>query len=105
VLAHPACNGRKRDFLAHARHVETWHRSHLERPGILAERFDAAKLPYDLERTLAVAWWAYEQRERAGAHAWIEKDRVVRLDSSWRGVMGMTELGRVAEDEAPPYGA
>lgn len=104
VLAHPACNGRKRDFLAHPRHVERWYRSHLEHPGVLAERFDAARLPHDAERTRAVAWWAYEQGERVGAHAWVEGERVVRLDAGWRGVMRGVELARVAEPERPSFG-
>jgi hypothetical protein len=50
-----------------------------------------------------VAWWAYEEGERAGAHAWIEKDRVVRLDEGWRGVLERQELREVAEPERPEY--
>jgi hypothetical protein len=102
VLAHAECNGRKREFLAHPRHVERWWSSHIERAGVLAERFDAAKLPHDLERTRAVAWWAYEQGERAGAHAWIVGDRFERLDASWRAARGGVELARVAEGR-PSY--
>jgi hypothetical protein len=87
VLAHPECNARKRAFLAYPRHVESWCRSHLERAEELAQRFEAEQLPHDAERSRAVAWWAYDQGETAGAHAWIEADRLVPLDSSWRGAL------------------
>lgn len=103
VLAHRACNGRKRDFLAHPRHLEHWRSSHLERAHELTERLDAVRLPHNLDRTAAVAWWAYEQGEKAGAHAWIEKDSLVRLDSSWRTVLRPTTLRRVAELAPPEY--
>jgi 5-methylcytosine-specific restriction endonuclease McrA len=103
VLAHSACNGRKRDFLAHPRHVGHWRSSHLDRAGELAERLDAAKLPHNLERTATIACWAYEQGEKAGAHAWIEGNRIVRLDSSWREALRPTELRRVAERVPPEY--
>ena len=103
VLAHAACNNGKRDFLAHPRHVESWYRSHIERSDELSRRLAAAKLPYDAERTRAVAWWAYEQGERAGAHAWIEKNHFEKLDPSWRDAMGIKGLARVAEREPPGY--
>jgi len=105
ALAHPECNSRKRDFLAHPRHVESWYSSHIERSRELAERFEATELPYDVERTRAVAWWAYEQGERTGAHAWIERDQFVKLDQSWRNAMEKKELARVAEKEPPDYRA
>ena len=102
VLAHPRCNNKKRDFLVYPRHLESWYRSHIEGAGELAKGFDEARLPYDTERTRAVVWWAYEQGERAGAHAWIEDERFVRLDGGWRAAMGT--LARVAEPAEPPYG-
>lgn len=103
VFAHRDCNGPKRDFLAYPAHLERWHESHLERADELAQRFDALALPHDLERTEAVAWWAYEQGEAAGAHAWIEGERFVRLDGAWRDVLGRASLLRVAEPPAPEY--
>ena len=103
VLAHRGCNAKKRDFLAHPIHIESWRRSNLERARELAQRFSAAKLPHDTERTRAVVWWAYEQGEAAGAHAWIRDDSLVRLDSSWREALGASGLRRVAEPEPPEY--
>jgi hypothetical protein len=108
VLAHRGCNANKRDFLAHPRHVESWYQSHIERADELTERCVATQLPYDLERTRAVAWWAYEQGERAGAHAWIRANEFERLGGSWRDPLGGAPRGgepwpRVAEREPPGY--
>ena len=103
VLAHDGCNAKKRDFLAYPTHLERWQRSHVERAGELAQRFAALALPHDGERSRAIAWWAYEQGEAAGAHAWIDADRFVRLDGSWRDVLGAGALRRVAEPPPPEY--
>jgi hypothetical protein len=103
VLAHDNCNAQKRDFLAYPAHLERWQESHVERASELAQRFDSVKLPHDAERSRAIAWWAYEQGEAAGAHAWIDTDRFVRLDGSWRDVLGAGGLRRVAEPRSPEY--
>jgi hypothetical protein len=105
VVAHDACNAKKRDFLAYPVHLERWHASHLERASELAQRFSSLALPHDGERSRAIAWWAYEQGEAAGAHAWIDADRFVRLSSSWRDVLGPGGLRRVAEPPPPDYSA
>jgi hypothetical protein len=105
VLSHGRpCNAKKRDFLAHPVHIESWHRSHVERAAELAQRFDAAKLPHDIERTRAVVSWAYEQGEVAGAHVWMRDDQFERLDSRWRDAFGGAALQRVAEPPPIPYG-
>jgi hypothetical protein len=103
VLAHGACNAKKRDFLAYPVHLERWQRSHVERAADLAQGFDSLGLPHDSERSRAIAWWAYEQGEAAGAHAWIDADRFVRLDRSWRQVFGTDSLLQVAEPQRPAY--
>jgi 5-methylcytosine-specific restriction endonuclease McrA len=103
VLAHRTCNAKKRDFLAHPVHIESWHRSHIERADELAQRFYAAKLPHDSERTRAIVWWAYEQGEAAGAHVWMRDDQLSRLDASWRGALSSRGLARVAEPGPPDY--
>jgi len=103
ALSHRLCNAKKRDFLAHPAHLESWHRSHVERAGDLAQRFEAAKLPHDLERTQAVVWWAYEQGEAAGAHAWMRDDQFERLGAGWRDAMSSFELPRVAEPAPVPW--
>ena len=107
VLAHDACNAKKRDFLAYPAHLERWHVSHIERASELAQRFASLALPHEEKRSRAIAWWAYEQGEAAGAHAWIDAERFVRLDGSWRGVLGpgpgAAALRLVAEPPPPAY--
>lgn len=103
VLAHSDCNRQKRDFLAHPMHLVSWYTSHVERADELAQRLDAANLMHDEERTRAITWWAYEQGEAAGAHAWIRDGELAQLDSSWRGVLSMPVLARVAETAPPEY--
>ena len=90
-------------MLPQLKRLESWRRSNLERARELAQRFSAAKLPHDTERTRAVVWRAYEQGEAAGAHAWIRDDRFARLDSSWREALSAAGLRRVAEPEPPEY--
>jgi hypothetical protein len=79
----------------------------LERAGELAQRFDSLALPHEEMRSRAIAWWAYEQGEAAGAHAWIDAERFVRLDGSWRDVLGLgpgaSALRLVAEPPPPDY--
>ena len=87
----------KRDFLAYPPHVERWRRSHLERAAELAERCNAANLLHDAERRSAVAWWAYEQGQAAGAHVWIRGDELVRLEGGWRDALRDMPPSRVAE--------
>lgn len=103
VLAHTSCNARKRDFLAYPRHVERWRTSHLDRAAELAERCKEENLMYDVERTVAVAWWAYEQGEAAGAHAWVRGNQLVRLHGDWREALQGVSLARVAETRPPPF--
>ena len=68
---------------------------------------EALALPHDGERSRSIAWWAYEQGEATGAHAWIDADRFVRLDGSWRDVLGpgpgAGALRLVAEPPPPQY--
>jgi hypothetical protein len=105
VLAHDNCNAQKRDFLAYPAHLERWQVSHLERERELAQRFDSLALPHDGDRSRAIALWAYEQGEAAGAHAWIDADRFMRLDGSWRGVLSPFPgvMRHVAEPPPPEY--
>jgi hypothetical protein len=105
VFAHPDCNASKRDFLAHPTHIENRHRTHIERAGEFAQRFDALSLPHDAERTRAIAWWAYEHGEGTGAHVWIKGKSFARLEREWRKVLGRGRLLEVAEGRAPAYGS
>ena len=87
VLAHPACNNGKRDFLADPRHLQRWSDRNRQAGTMLASGFDAAALPHDLIRSFAIARWAYAQGEETGAHTWMAGDQFLKLDERWRTVL------------------
>jgi len=100
VFAHTTCNGSKSDYLAHAEHLLHWREQNLDRDNELGGLFQGAELLHDAPRTAFIARWAYEQGQHAGAHVWLRKGEVHRLDGSWR--QALTPLLAVAEPE-PPY--
>lgn len=96
VFSHMSCNNSKRDLLAHPDFLSRWRENNLDSGPQLAELFDMKGLQHDAERSRHIAWWAYEQGQKSNAHVWAGKDRILRLDGSWR--TALTELARVAED-------
>ena len=103
VLSHAGCNGSKREFLAHPIHLDSWYLSSIERSGELIERLDQSKLPHDFDRTFAIAWWAYQQGELGGAHAWIRGKVFERLGASWRDALVGARIRHAAEIDPPGY--
>jgi 5-methylcytosine-specific restriction endonuclease McrA len=87
VLAHPACNNGKRDFLADLRHLDRWSIRNRQYGVAMAGGFDAAALPHDLARSFAIARWAYAQGEETGSHTWQAGDEFLKLDDRWRAVL------------------
>jgi 5-methylcytosine-specific restriction endonuclease McrA len=87
VLAHPKCNNGKRDFLADLRHLQRWSYRNQSAGPALAHGFDTVGLPHDLDRSFAIARWAYAQGEVTGAHTWLVGDEFLKLDERWRAVL------------------
>ena len=79
VLADERCNTHKRDRLAARPHLEAWAERNATRGPELAERFDAAALPHDLDASWQIASWAYTQGLAAGASAWERGSRTTEL--------------------------
>lgn len=105
VFAHAGCNRRKRDFLAHPDHLARWRELNLDAGATLAHEFAVRHLPHDLDRSRQIAWWAYEQAERTGAHVWIRGGELALLDGVWRRALsGGFAPGLAAETSPPPYG-
>ena len=86
VLAHPSCNNGKRDFLADLRHLHRWSTRNRQHGVTMATGFDSTGLPHDLERSIAIAKWAYAHGEDIGAHTWLTGDQFPKLDHRWRNV-------------------
>jgi hypothetical protein len=55
-------------------------------------------LAHDVERSLFVAVWAYEQGEQSRAHTYLRKGDLPSLDGSWRDAL--VGLRAVAETPA-----
>jgi 5-methylcytosine-specific restriction endonuclease McrA len=83
VFAHTTCNNAKRDYLAHADHLAQWRETNLDSSRELTARLNELALPHDLDRTKAIASWAYEEGEKCGAHWWLKKKELQPLNSSW----------------------
>lgn len=98
VFSHPSCNNSKRDFLAHPDFLARWRENNLDYGGHLSEVFDSKGLMHDVERSRHIAWWAYEEGQRSNAQVWLGKDRILKLDDSWR--MALSGLPRAAEEKA-----
>jgi len=84
VLAHASCNQDKRDMLAAPRHLQRWIERNNNEEVTLSQIFNAARFPFDVNASLSVAEWAYENAERAGALVWVSKGQDVRLLEGWR---------------------
>ena len=82
VLAHRSCNNAKRDILAAERHVEHW----LDRNASLANDFASTMqqsgFVTDLDTSISVARWAYQQGVENGAHGWVERKVLENLGGS-----------------------
>lgn len=79
VLAHPGCNGKKRDFFAAVPHLVRWSDRSRIHGDDLAAIATGAGWPRDLERSRAVATALYA-RLPEGAPLWLSGDTFEALD-------------------------
>jgi hypothetical protein len=83
VLAHPACNRSKADYLAALDHLGRW----LERNRVvgdeLVNRFDKVGAVHDLNASVRIAEWAYGQEAHIGGRVWSHGKELVSLSSTW----------------------
>lgn len=87
VLAHSDCNRRKSDFLAHPEHLARWSERNAHHGFELAAQFESVGFQHDLDRSLLVAQWAYEQGEKSGAHVWLLDRNYMPLSQEWRRIL------------------
>jgi HNH endonuclease len=84
VLSCPGCNNAKRDMLADIDHLERWTRRNEDHGSALNTYFDEKLLAHDLQGTMMITKWAYQQTQNAGNSVWhLGKDRR-DLGSGWR---------------------
>jgi len=87
VLADSRCNGQKSDYLAAREHLCKWAETNLS-GSELSERFDAAGVIHDAERSRQIALWAYEQGEQGGSFVWVAGKQFLPLTPDWRQCFG-----------------
>ena len=92
VLAHTTCNQHNRDTLAAPVHLERWVRRSLDEGAALREMLDSARFPYDVDASMSVAEWSYENAERAGALVWVGGGETLKLSGEWRRVFSTRSM-------------
>jgi len=102
VHAHKGCNNAKRDHLAAVSHLGRWRVQNLDEGDRLARAFNDAGLSNDLERSLLIARWAYEQGFASGARLWVRDGKFEDCDYRWQTALAMPPALRLAAD-TPPY--
>lgn len=100
VYAHKGCNNAKRDHLAAVSHLEHWRVQNLDEGNRLARVFDEAGLSNDLERSLLIARWAYEQGFASGARLWVRDGEFEDCDYRWKTALAIPSALRLAADKA-----
>ncbi len=102
VFAHKGCNNAKRDYLAASVHIERWRMQNLDDGHLLARAFDQTGLVHDLERSLLIARWAYQQGQASQARLWLRKGEFEPCDYRWQAALGTPGGLRLAADEETP---
>jgi len=102
VFAHKGCNNAKRDYLAAYPHIEHWRLQNLDEGHLLAREFDQVGLIHDLDRSLLIARWAYQQGQASQARLWLEKKEFETCDYRWQAALGIPGGLRLAAEERPP---
>ncbi|HWJ06176.1 MAG TPA: HNH endonuclease signature motif containing protein, partial [Steroidobacteraceae bacterium] len=87
VLAHPSCNGAKKDTLAGETHLGRWTKFISENDKDLSKAGQAAGLLVSRPTVLSVARWSYESADRANAQVWLHGAQQARLTGDWRRLL------------------
>jgi 5-methylcytosine-specific restriction endonuclease McrA len=91
VLACRACNGDKSDRLAAYPHLEGWWARNDKHGRTLSEAFRVAGIPFDLDATRRIAFWAYGRLEASGGLCWRRDrptdERMVGLEQGWNRLL------------------
>jgi 5-methylcytosine-specific restriction endonuclease McrA len=83
VLAHKECNRAKSDYVAAERHLAAWAEQNQKHKDEFQARLLAAGLPADMEATVQIARWVYQQTEKANGQVWVTAKILEHLSSAW----------------------
>jgi len=79
VLAHRGCNNDKRDLLAATDHLEYWMERNEQLGSEIEGQMGGLGFSTDLNGSVQVARWAYQQGLDIGAHGWLAKGQIEKL--------------------------
>lgn len=83
VLAHNSCNNAKSDYVAAEKHLAAWAGRNREHQMGLQARLQEATLPCDVQASIQIARWVYQQTEKANGQVWVEEKILQHLGPNW----------------------
>ncbi|MCL1039634.1 HNH endonuclease [Shewanella submarina] len=82
VLAHRSCNNNKRAFLAAEVHRDAWYEQNIIEHGKLLLDAFSPLMTVDVERSVAITTWAYQQAASDGSQLWLGIDKFVDFNNN-----------------------
>jgi hypothetical protein len=83
VLAHNHCNKAKSDYLAAEKHLCAWVERNRLHGAEMQLRLQEVALPCDLNATVQIANWVYQQTEKANGQVWVTEKVLQHLSPAW----------------------
>lgn len=83
VLAHNHCNNAKSDYLAAEKHLAAWNERNRLHHDEFRFRLQEAALPCDLQASIQIAKWIYQQTDRANGQVWVIEKVLQHLTPAW----------------------
>ena len=83
VLAHKSCNNSKSNLLASVTHLEHWAQRNSMYGDDLSEQFNQLGIVHNMDTSVSVAKWAYQQAEITHSHLWVAKDSLEKIGGRW----------------------
>jgi hypothetical protein len=87
VLAHQSCNNSKSDRLAAPEHLERWVNLIEVNGKTLTAEFDRNNILNDLDTSIRITGWAYQQTSEAGGMTWIKGNQLQPLTAEWEDLL------------------
>jgi hypothetical protein len=82
VLACPSCNRSKSDSLAAKIHLDKWMELTSKNSEAIARIGERAGVSPNLETSIAIAKWGYEQSSQNNADFWVAQGRYEKLSNT-----------------------
>jgi hypothetical protein len=97
VLAHSACNQKKKDMLADESHLEKWVIRNETHAKELSDAGMNSGVLVDFKRANSVAAWAYRRVSVSGGAVWSENNTTRFLDGRWKSLLSPSGALRIGQ--------